>query len=422
MTHLLYIANIRLPTEKAHGLQIMQNCEAFTDHGVTVTLWVARRVNTPEMNAIPNPWDYYGVKRSFALWRVPCIDLMTLAGGQVGILSKLAFLLQLLTFVFAASLRAVSAPADVYYSRDPAVLLVLSLFKPRYKLVYEPHTLAPSAGGRWLQRIVIRRVGTVIPVTPKLRDDLVMLETRNGTIAPSDTISDKRFKPLAQPDGKFLVAHDGIRRERFAYARTQAEARQDIGWSPDALIVGYVGRLQTMAMDKGVGTLIEALCRVDGWSLALVGGPDDIAETLRQHWLSLGLEASRFLYAGHVLPERVPLYLSAFDVCAMPFPWTTHFAYYASPIKLFEYMAARRAIVASDLPSTADVVTHNESALLYPPDDVAALAAALTRLRDDPALRSRLADAAYLRVMTRYTWEARAQAILEQVAKARFLG
>ena len=49
---LLYLANIRLPTEKAHGLQIMQNCEAFADVGAEVTLWCARRVNTPELRNV----------------------------------------------------------------------------------------------------------------------------------------------------------------------------------------------------------------------------------------------------------------------------------------------------------------------------------------------------------------------------------
>ncbi len=82
-------------------------------------------------------------------------------------------------------------------------------------------------------------------------------------------------------------------------------------------------------------------------------------------------------------------------------------------MKLFEYMASGRAIVASDLPTNAEVVSDGESALLTPPSDVEALAAAIRRLRDDPALRQRLADNAYATVMESYTWDARAKAILE---------
>jgi glycosyltransferase involved in cell wall biosynthesis len=306
--------------------------------------------------------------------------------------NRLTFYLQLVTFTLAVLVRTLFTQADVYYSRDALVVWALSLVKPRWALAYEAHRLNDS--GRWLQRQAVRRAGTIIAITPKLGDDLIALG--------------------ADPS-RVIIAHDGIRRERFVNMPEQSEARQEIGWPQDAFVVGYVGRLHTLGMDKGLDTLIAALQQVEDAALALVGGPDDMAETLRGHWVSLGLDESRFLCAGHVPPERVPLYLSAFDVCAMPHPWTEHFAYHTSPIKLFEYMASRRAIVASDLPGWAEILQHGESALLVPPGDTDALAAAIKRLRDDPALRIRLASNAYKRVMAEYTWDARASAILEKI-------
>lgn len=389
--NLLYIANIRLPTEKAHGLQIMQNCEAFADAGANVTLWVARRTNTPEMQAIDDPWAYYGVRRNFTVRRVPCIDLLPLVPGRTDAPARLIFYFQMGTFVMAALVMALFARADHVYSRDALTLLAMSLIKPRRVLVYESHTLAPSRGGRSLQQQVVRRVGCVIAVTEKLRQEMVKLGVH---------------------ESHTLTAHDGIRRERFEHLPTRAEARRSLGWPEDAFIVGYVGRLQTMAMDKGVGTLAAALQTVDGATIALVGGPDDAAMVIQQAWLDAGMPAERFLQAGHVKPDRVPIYLAAFDVCAMPFPWTEHFAYYASPIKLFEYMVVERAVVASDLPAFSDVVTDGEHALLVPPGETAPLAAAITRLRDDAALRLRLGENARRRALDRYTWAARAQAIL----------
>jgi glycosyltransferase involved in cell wall biosynthesis len=394
MKHLLYIANMRFPTEKAHGLQIAQNCEAFADVGLRVTLWFARRFNTREMRAVADPFAYYTVKRSFSARAVPCIDLMPLVPNQNNFVSRLIFLLQAWSFTMIACFGALFTPADIYYSRDLSILLLLSLFKPRRALVYEAHRRMNASAGRWLQSAIVRRVGTIIPVTAKLGEELIALGADSARVQ---------------------VAHDGIRRERFANLPDQAQARQHAGWPADAFIVGYVGRLHTMSMDKGVGTLVEALKAVEGASLALVGGPDDMAEVLRRQWRDAGLAESRFLYAGHVLPEEVPLYLSAFDVCAMPFPWTEHFAYHASPLKLFEYMASGRAIVASDLPAFADVVCDGESALLVPPSDMDALATAIIRLRDDPKLRTQLADCAFSRVMADYTWDARARAILTKV-------
>ncbi|MBZ0278340.1 MAG: glycosyltransferase [Anaerolineae bacterium] len=394
---LLYIADIRLPTEKAHGLQIMQNCEAFAQAGAEVTLWVARRINIAELRGVRDVWAHYGVRPVFGLRHLPTLDLLPLVPDRNDWLARVIFYIQLATFILAALLRALFTPADVIYSRDALVILALSLVKPRRALAYEAHRLNAGRAGRWLQGQVVRRAGTVIAVTQKLADGLV--------------------EAGANP-ARVIVAHDGIRRERFQDMPSQAEARRALGWPEDAFIVGYVGRLQTLSMDKGVGTLVTALAGVEGVSLGLVGGPDDMAEAFRQHWLGLGLDASRFLNAGQVAPERVPLCLSALDICAMPFPWTTHFAYYASPMKIFEYMASGRAIVASDLPSTAEVVTHEKSALLVPPSDTGALAAAIIRLRDDAGLRGRLAQQAQQTVLAHYTWEARAQAILNKIMES----
>ena len=104
----------------------------------------------------------------------------------------------------------------------------------------------------------------------------------------------------------------------------------------------------------------------------------------------------------------------------MPFPWTEHYAYYASPLKMFEYMAGNRPVVASELPVVTEVLEHGRDALLVPPDDAPALANAIGRLIDDTALGARLAAAAFAKVQTR-SWAARAESILSFMA-ARIAG
>jgi glycosyltransferase involved in cell wall biosynthesis len=404
MPTLLYLANIRLPTEKAHGLQIMQNCEAFADAGAEVRLWAARRVNTAEMRTVKDVWAHYGVRQNFQVRRLPCLDLMPFVPAD-GRASQVLFYVQALTYTLVLLLAALFTHADIYYSRDTFSLFALSFIKPRKSLAYEAHMLASGRAGRWIQRQVVRRVGTVITITGKLKEDLIQI------IRPPNH--------YRQENTKFLVAHDGIRQERFAKPPTQAEARAQIGWPQTAFIVGYVGRLQSLSTDKGVGTLVDALAQVGDVALGLVGGPDNMAQALRQHWTKIGLSADNFLYAGHVPPDKVPLYLAALDVCAIPLPWTPQYAYYTSPMKLFEYMASKRAVIASNLPGIAEVVTDGETALLVPSSDAHALAGAIQRLRDDAALRQRLADAAYTEVMAHYTWAARAQNILARIRESQ---
>ncbi len=400
MPRMIYITMVRFPTEKAHGLQIAQNCEAFANAGYEVRLWVSSRRNSQQMQQVSDIHAHYGVDPVFSMERVPGLDLYPLARRNA-LLERAAFYIHTFTFCLFLLLKVLfnrTNRAEVYYSRDEWVLLALSLLFPPEKLAYEVHQYAPSQRGAALQRRVIQRVGSVIAITPKLRDDLI---AERG----------------ASPE-KILVAHDGIRAKRFAALPTKSAARQQIGWSQDAFIVGFVGRLEMLKMDKGVGLLVQALMQVEGVSFGLVGGPERGAESLREQWQKLDLPEENFLYAGQVAPDVVPTYLAAFDVCAMPHPFTPQFAYYTSPLKLFEYMAAGRAIVASDLPGWSDVVQQEETALLVPAGDADALAAAIQRLRDDEALREKLGTNARQRAMQHYTWAARAAAIKAHIERA----
>ena len=397
MPKLLYISLMRLPTEKAHGLQIMQNCEAFAAAGCDVTLWVARRWNTRELRKVKDPYAFYGVEPTFAIRRIPCIDLFPLFPPE-SIGARLAFYALLLSYALASMILLLFSRADIYYSRDELMLALLARFRSKRSLAYEVHQFANPGRGAALQRFVASHVGSVIATTAPLQQDLI---AERGADA-----------------ARVIVAHDGVRRGRFADLPTRAEARRRLGWSEDGFVVGYVGRLHTLGMDKGVGSLVDSLAMLENAQLALVGGPDELAQQLRQRWLAHSLPADRFHYVGQAPPADVPLYLRAFDVCAMPFPYHAHFARYASPLKLFEYMAAGRAIVASDLPAWSDVVRHEETALLLPPDDVGAWASAIERLQGDVDLRRRLGERARERALASYTWRARAERILAHIGSA----
>jgi glycosyltransferase involved in cell wall biosynthesis len=396
---LLYVSNARLPTRAAHGLQIMQNCEAFAAAGAAVTLWVPRRAAGRDGDH-GDPFTYYGIEHTFALVRLPCLDLTPWFRPD-SLPWKIAFYVEVFSFALAALIALLFSRADRVYSRDPQVLLLLTLIRRRAQVVYEAHNINQTRAGLWLQRRVLRRSGYTVAITPPLADALDAMQQASPTRSA------------------LLVAHDGIRAARFASLPERDAARDSLGWPRDAFIVGYLGRLQTYGMEKGVGALVDAGARLTGEALvtlALVGGPDDIAAGYRDRWRALGLPDARLLLQGHVNAADVPRYLAACDVCAMPFPFRPHFAYFTSPMKLFEYMASGRAIIASDLPSYADVIRDGIDALLIPPDDVDALAAAISRLQADPALRTRLGDAARARVYAGYTWDARARRILAFIA------
>lgn len=390
MPRMMYFTLVRLPTEKAHGLQIMQNCEAFAEQGCDLSLWVPYRRNTAEMRAISDIHAYYGTTANFRIHRVPTPDLMPLAGGKAW-LERIAFYLQIVIYILYLVIRLPFLRAEIYYTRDEWLALTLTFLKPRHTVAYEAHLLR-TGGGASLQRLVARRCGTIIAITSHLREKL---------------ITERRA-----PAARTMVAHDGIRAARFAANRSILEARRDLGWPEDAFIIGFAGRLHMLNSDKGVDLLVEATRGLDDVWLALVGGPDDMADKLREQWQEIHGDDYRFIYVGHVLPAKVPEYLQAFDVCAMPHPATQQFAYYTSPLKLFEYMASGRAILASDLPAWADVIQNEQNALLFEAGNTHALSAAIIRLKANPELRKELGHQARIRAFEHYTWTVRAERIL----------
>lgn len=389
-TRLIYVANNRLPSEKANGLQIAHMCEALAENGCAVTLVTPRRRPARALRKAPDIWTYYGVEPSFEFKRLPCLDLIERVAPRW---QMAPFLLQTLTFLLSVWWWLLRRRADILYTRDEYAGALLAASRPRTRLIYEPHQVRQSWLGRRIQAWVARRAALVVPITAHLGATMRDLGAT-----------------------RVLVAHDGIRQARFDAVPDQEQARAKLGWPADAFVVGWVGRLTMLGLDKGVGLLVDALSRLDGVTLALVGGPDEMVAALRERWRAANQPDERFLAAGQVPPGEVPLYLSACDVCAMPHPWTEQFAYYTSPIKLFEYMAAGRAVVASDLPAFAEVLTHEDTALLVRPGDADALAQAIERLRVDSVLRASLGRRARDIAFSRYTWTKRAQSILSAVA------
>ena len=141
----------------------------------------------------------------------------------------------------------------------------------------------------------------------------------------------------------------------------------------------------------------------------IVGGHDaepDLAR-LRQRATDLGIQ-DRVTFTGLVEPSLVADHLARAMILVLPNPRSAISTNFTSPLKLFEYMAAGRAIVASDLPSIREVLADGETALLVEPGHPEALAAAIMRLLSDRLLAERLATAA-CRQASQYTWAVRAE-------------
>jgi glycosyltransferase involved in cell wall biosynthesis len=206
---------------------------------------------------------------------------------------------------------------------------------------------------------------------------------------------------------KIKVLHSGVDLGRFDIPVTKDQARLKIGFSLDKFLVVYAGQLFP---EKGVDTLVKAACLLDGVEVLIVGGASsDIA---RVEKLKRQMGAINVTIKGHVKPEQVPFFLRAADCLVLPNS-KDHVlsAYHTSPMKLFEYMASGRIIVASDLPAVREVLKHGDNGWLVEPDNPQALAEGIRHLLEDKSLTTQLSAKAYEDVKG-YTWKIRSREIM----------
>jgi glycosyltransferase involved in cell wall biosynthesis len=306
-----------------------------------------------------------------------------------------------LAYILPATLRLSRAAAefrpDVIYERANLFHLAGTLVAARRRLPLLLEVNAPLAEerGRFgnlalrrvaaaLERLAWRRASRVLPVTEVLAD---------------------KIRAAGVPDARITVVPNGIHPEDFpAVALRPAEAE-------GPLVLGFVGFVRDW---HGLDHVVRAMAAYRGrrpLALQVVGdGPARPGlETLAAE---LGI-ADRVRFTGLAAREVVPGMIGGFDIALQPASVA-----YASPLKVFEYMAAGRAIVAPDQPNLREVLRHGETALLFDPGSPEAMWQAVLQLAEDAALRQRLGEAARAEIARRdLTWEGNARKMLALAAE-----
>jgi glycosyltransferase involved in cell wall biosynthesis len=278
--------------------------------------------------------------------------------------------------------------AGVFAAHRLGIPLVLEVNSPMVLELARTRGLGmPRLAGR-VERWIFRSADLVCVVTDVLR----------GMLAEMGVARER-----------LLVTPNGVDLERYLHPEPRA-ARAELGLpaDPGGPVLGFVGYVRDW---HRLDLVIEALRAppLSGARLVLVGQGPAIGALVEQARRA-GVEA-RLHLAGACPHDRVPALLPAFDVALVP-----AINPYASPLKLFEYMAAGLAVVAPDQPNLREVLADGDNALLFPPGDGPALAAALGRLAAAPDLRARLGRAARASVEQRdLTWRANARRVVAAV-------
>lgn len=371
---LKYISTYALPTEKALGVQIAHTCGGLAHAGMDVELIApARKHNS-------NLFAYYSVAPVF---RFTQLSVRGLGGGMIGYWSKL------LLFLWRVRAHVKKTPESVLYGREPAI----GLFFPHFFL--ELHTLPARVTP--FHRFLWRRAAGIIALTEAIRQQLI-----------AEGISADRV----------CVARDAVPERFLQNQKGKREARAAHHLPKERRIVGYIGKYKTpFGKGKGVDELITSFPKVqkavpDAFLLLVGINPDSVAH-VREVCRRAGVSENEYEIHTHVPHECVIDFMRAADVLVMNYPWSEHHAYQISPMKLFEYMAAERPIIASDLPAIKEILS-SDNAMLIKPNASADLEAAIIRTLTDYEEARRVAQSARADVAA-YTWQKRGERIRDFV-------
>lgn len=371
---LIYIANLRLPTEKAYGIQITKMCEAFASQGIDVTLIHPFRFNHIRNNI----FSYYSVRSNFKIKRIWAPDFY-LPGRLNGIAVNIKTIISGLLLFF----NVLAVKADTIYSRDEWPLYFLSFFKNN--LIFEAHRFSKKR--EFFYRRFKDKKLKVVVITKQTKEDFVKIGFGSESV---------------------LVAPDGVDMAEFDINISKENARIKVGLPVNKKIVMYTGHFFEW---KGADVLMEStrnFKKEEDVLFVFVGGTEHDIERFKQK-IREG-DIKNVLILGHKPHKDIPLFLKAADVLVLPNSAKEEISrLYTSPLKLFEYMASGRPIVASDLSAITDIL-NNKNSILVKPDDPDSLARGIMELTANSLFGKELSDKAKVDA-EEYTWTKRANKI-----------
>ncbi|HEX7621787.1 MAG TPA: glycosyltransferase family 4 protein [Anaerolineales bacterium] len=357
----------QVPSDTANSIQVMKVCQAFTQLGHEVTLLVpGPRPESVDLLA------HYGLETLFDIEWLPVRSRRL--------------------FAWTAAWRARSLGADLLYAWpiQPAVLAPLVGIPS----MLEMHDFPSGRFGPLWFRLFLTLPGKkrLLPITRALQHAL-----------------EKKYGPM--PGGQVVISPDGVDLERYASLPDPESARCQLGL-PEAPLVLCTGHLYA---GRGADLFLALAAKFPHANFVWVGGrPADV-----EYWKAQAEQQSlaNLTFTGFITNDRIPLYQAAADLLLMPYERIVsgssggNTANVCSPMKMFEYLAAGRAIVTSDLPVLREVLDET-TAVFCPSEEVGAWESALGGLLADEKRRQALGQRARQAVQ-QYSWIKRSRRTLE---------
>lgn len=375
-----------IPSRFAHSFNVMKMAQGFYDAGEEVTL--VTYLSFPNIIArikiLGNIFGFYGVSSKIKIKAIPVWGREffhnTLGGERYSIKASELIAKLKPNFVFCRSYLT------AYYCTLKGLPTIIETHTTEYD---NPN---------------LRKIYEIAA-----RENFLGLVTIHESIA-------KQHNLLGIPKEKILVLEDGVDLKQFEISDNKQDWRRKLNLSKSQNIVMYIGSL---AKEKGIADIIEVASslRENNTIHFYIGGGKNEDIVFWKNY-TLGKNLTNITFLGFIINRDVPKYLKAADVLIMPYSTKIDYKIMdiksTSPLKLFEYMAAKRPIVTSNISTISKIVKNNESALLVEPNDIEGLKNGLETLISDEKLSNELALNAYKNVH-KYTWELRSKSIIDKL-------
>ncbi len=366
---IVYISRSIIPSRTANSVHVMRMCQAFANNGHEVTL-LAPTTKKLEEKGIDDIFEYYGVKKNFKLKKIYT--------PNIKYLKKLIYSHQCFSEIKKIN-------PDVIYGRDDIYTFFLA-DKKNYTAIFEKH--APLGENKFNDKLVRKMIGNE-------NFKLVVI---------SQALKNIYHTEYNIPLDKMFVAHDGSDMIKDEQLPSGIKLNQEIQ-------VGYIGSL---FKGRGIDIIIELAKRISNVSFHIIGGKEKDV----QNWKNK-VKLNNLIFHGFVQPKEAYKYRNMCDILLAPYQTDkegNRTSEYMSPIKLFEYMASKRAMITSDLPVIREFLNENNS-ILVDALDINAWEVALKKLIQNKEKRLSLSRKAYDDFISHYTWQARAENILNFIKR-----
>ena len=376
--NILYVNSSSFPIAKASSVQIMQMCEAFASLGNSVKLVSLQPNNKPLSTT--KIQKYYGVSSNFTIQQ----------------LSRKKLPRKFDLFQIQA-IRNNRLNTHICYSRGRDII-------------------APTIGLQMGMHAIIEVHGKPLSLKEKMLLKLIQSHRRGMLVTISDALRKLYINELNFSDKNIIVATGGVDINKFDPYITIHDARQKLNMEEGTWII-YTGGLYR---GRGLDFLFKAVTNLD-IKVMIVGGSND-QQIKEWQYKAKKQNLNNIYFTGYQSPETIPLYLAAANMLIMPYETKVYTANneetssWASPLKLYEYMAASRPIIASNIPMIKNTLIDNHNSLLVEPCSATAIRKAIKTLVNNDKLGNHIATNARKDVL-KHTWTTRAQHIINNVGK-----